>query len=107
MFAFYLILQALHFRKPTEHWSANLQSQSLFVMTKAYAALSDKRSEQGALICQLRRWLPLCKALAQKARRQVPTMCMFGVVLPCKDSHMHACRRSAAASSKMIGRAGC
>ena len=46
--------------------------QFLFSQTKVFKVISKARAEQGAILCQLRRWLPFCKAFAQKCLPFLP-----------------------------------
>jgi hypothetical protein len=64
-----VLLRALFPNKQVEVWSCSLQTQTLFAKTHIYEQLAaSKRTEYSSIVCQLRRWLPLCKLLGKLLR---------------------------------------
>ena len=73
IFSLFVLLRALFSNKAVELWGCSLQTQTLFAKTEIYEQLAaSKRTEYSTIVCQLRRWLPLCKLLGKLLRMKHP-----------------------------------
>lgn len=74
IFALFVLLRAIFRNKDVDTWSCNQHAQTLFTKTIIFQQLlaCNKRTERNTLVCQMRRWLPLCKLLGRLLRMMHP-----------------------------------